>query len=112
MACEDDFGVTLELLFAYDGDFVATWGSFYSHFGHLRAALGTLWVTLGLLWHHLRHMGVTLGSLGGDFWISLGSVWVSVGDFGSLDSHCAMIVESLWVYEGRFSKTHSFFVQI
>ena len=41
-------------------------------------------------------MGVTLGSLWGDFGISLGSVWVSVGDFGSLDGHFAMIVESLW----------------
>ena len=34
----------------------------------------------------------------------MGSVWVSVGDFGSLDGHFAMIVESLWVYEGPFSK--------
>ena len=39
--------------------------------------------------------------------MSLGSVWVSVGGFGSLDSRFAMIVESLWVYEGPFSKrTH------
>ena len=34
----------------------------------------------------------------------MGSVWVSVGDFGSLDGHFAMIVESLWVYEGPLSK--------
>ena len=37
----------------------------------------------------------------------MGSVWVSVGDFGSLDGHFAMIVESLWVYEDPFSKKHS-----
>ena len=54
-------------------------------------------------------MGVTLGLLWAYFGISLGSVWVSVGDFGSLDGRFAMIVESLWVYEGRFSKnTHIF----
>ena len=63
---------------------------------------------LGLLWEHLWHMGVPLGSLLHDFGISLGSVWVSVGDFGSLDGHFAMIVESLWVYEGPFSKNTHF----
>ncbi len=63
---------------------------------------------LGSLWEHLRHMGVTLGSLWRYFGISLGSVWVSVGDFGSLDSRFAMIVESLWVYEGSFSKNTHF----
>ena len=35
----------------------------------------------------------------------MGSVWVSVGDFGSLDGHFAIIVESLWVYESHLSKT-------
>ena len=34
----------------------------------------------------------------------MGSVWVSVGDVGSLDGHFAIIVESLWVYDGPFSK--------
>ena len=55
----------MESLFAYDGDFVATVGSFCGHYLHLRAALGTLWVTLG----------VTLGALaayGGDFVGTLG----------------------------------------
>ena len=105
MACEDDFEVTLGLLFVYDGDFVATLGSFCGHYWHLRAALGALWVTLGLLWEHLRHLGslwghfeVILGSVLGQFRVSLGSVWVSVGDFGSLDDHLAMIVKLLWVY--------------
>ena len=37
-------------------------------------------------------MGLTLGP--SDFGVTLGSVWVSVGDFGSLDGHFAMIVES------------------
>ena len=107
LACEGDFGVTLELLFAYDGDFVATLGSFCGHYWHVREALGALWVTLGLFWEHLQHMVVPLGSLWGDFEISLGSVCVSVGDFGSLDDHFPMIVESLWVYAGLFSKnTH------
>ncbi len=40
--------------------------------------------------------------------MSLGSVWVSVGDFGSLDGHFAMIVESLWIHEGPFSKNTHF----
>ena len=59
---------------------------------------------LGGTWEHLRHMGVALGLLWVYFGISLGSVWVSVGDFGSLDAHFAMIVESVWVYERPFSK--------
>ena len=95
MACEGDFGVTLESLFAYDGDFVATLGSFCGHYWHLRAALGTLWVTLGVTLGALAAYGVAfVGSLWGDFGISLGSVWVSVGDFGSLEDHFAIIVES------------------
>ena len=53
-------------------------------------------------------MGVTLKSLLGHFGISLGSVWVSVGDFGSLDGRFVKIVESLWVYEGPFSKNTHF----
>ena len=48
------------------------------------------------------------GARTGDFGISLGSVWVSVSDFGSLEGHFAMIVESLWVYEGPFSKSTHF----
>ena len=50
-----------------------------------------------------------MGALWGQVWVSLGSVWVSVGDFGSLDGHFAMIVESLWVYEGPFSKQYFIF---
>ena len=57
-------------------------------------------------------MGVTLGALWGQVWVSLGSVWVSVGDFGSLDGHFAIIVDSLWVYEGPLPKTHTFSPQI
>ena len=53
-------------------------------------------------------MGVTLGSLWDQVWVSLGSVWVSVGDFGSLDGHFAIIVDSLWVYEGPLSKNIHF----
>ena len=52
-------------------------------------------------------MGVTLGPLLPCPRINWGSVWVSEGDFGSLDGRFAMIVKSLWVYEGPFSKmTH------
>ena len=40
--------------------------------------------------------------------MSLGSVWVSVGDFGSLDGHFAMIVESPWVYDGPLSNNTHF----
>ena len=58
------------------------------------------------------HFGVALGALaayGDDFGVTLelflGSVW---GHFGSLDGHFAMVVESLWVYEGPFSKSTHF----
>ena len=62
---------------------------------------------LGPLWEHVPHMGATLGSLRGYFTISFGLVWVSVGDFGSLDGHLAMIVDLFLVYEDQFSKdTH------
>ena len=74
MACEGDFGITLESLFAYDGDFVGTLGSFCGRYWYLRVALGTLWVTLGC----------TLGALAayrGDFGFILGLVW---GLFGYL----------------------------
>ena len=53
-------------------------------------------------------MGVTLGPLWDHFGVSLGSAWVSVGDFVSLDGHFAIIVESLWLYEGPFSKNIHF----
>ena len=69
---------------------------------------GGLGGILGLLWEDLRHMWVTLGSLWSYLGVSLGSVWVSVGDFGSLDGHFAMIVKSLWVYEGLVSKSTPF----
>ena len=66
-----------------------------------------------------EHFGVTLRALaayGGNFGsilgIVLGLVWVSVGDFGSLDGHFAMIVESLWIYKGPSSKKHPFSAQI
>ena len=56
--------------------------------------------------------GVRTGSNGaaravfwGHFGVTLGSVRVSVGDFGSVDGDFAMIVGSLWVSEGPFSKT-------
>ena len=45
------------------------------------------------------------------FWGQIGVTWGSVGDFGSfwsLEDHFEIIVESLWVSEGPFSKnTHS-----
>ena len=63
---------------------------------------------MGSLSKDLRHMGVILGSLWGYFGVSLGLVWVSVGDFGSLDGYSAKIAESLWVYEGPFSKNTHF----
>ena len=57
-------------------------------------------------------MGVTLGTVWGQFEISLGSVWVSVGDFGSLDGHFAITVDSLWVYEGPLSENIHFSLHI
>ena len=75
MACESDLGVSLESIFAYDGDFVATLGSLGGHFWHLKAA-----------WDHF---GVSLGALaayGGDFGAILGLFWnqsrVSLGICG------------------------------
>ena len=49
-----------------------------------------------------------MGPVWVQFGVSLGSVWVSVGDFASLDGHFAIIVESLWVYEGPFLKNTRF----
>ena len=77
-----------------------------------RAALGALrhhfGFTLGALAACGGDFGDTLGSLWGQVWVSLGSVWVSVGDFGSLDGHFAIIVDSHWVYEGHLSKNNHF----
>ena len=42
------------------------------------------------------------------FWAHFGVSWISVGDLRSLDGYFAMIVQSLWVYEGLFSKTIHF----
>ena len=70
MACEGDFGVTLETLFIYYGDFVATFGIARWSF----LALDGVWV----------HFGVALGGLaahGADFGIILVPVW---GQFGYL----------------------------
>ena len=75
--------------------FRAALGAFYHHFGF----------TLGALAACGGDFGCTLGSLWGQVWVSLGSVWVSVGDFGSLDGHFAITVDSLWVYDGPLSKT-------
>ena len=69
---------------------------------------GGFGIILRCLWEHLRHMGVTLGPCWGHFGISLGSVWVSMGDFGSVVGDSAMIVESVWVCEGPFSKNTHF----
>ena len=60
--------------------------------------------TLGSLWGYL---GSTCG-IWGDFGVILGSVWISVDDFGTLHGYFAMIVESLRVYEGPFSKAIHF----
>ena len=53
-------------------------------------------------------MGVTSGPFKGHFGVTLGLLWVSADDFGSVDGDFAMIVESLWVYEGPFSRNTHF----
>ena len=63
--------------------------------GQFGVTLGALAAYGGAFWGHFE---VILGSVWGQFGVSLGSVWVSVGDFGSLDGHFAMIVKLLWVY--------------
>ena len=103
MACEDYPGVTLESYFAYDGDFVATLRTLGGHFGHLRAAWGHLRVTLGLLGEHLRHMGVTLGVTLGSDWGQFEYLWVPLGH---LMDTLQFVFESLWVWEGPFSKKY------
>ena len=60
---------------------------------------------MGGLWGHFE---VTLRSLWGHFGVTLGSVSISVGDLGPVDGDFAMIVGSVWVYEGPFSKNTHF----
>ena len=90
-AYEGDFGITLWSLLAFNGGFKGTLRSFWNHLRHMRVFLGALW----------RHVGASLGSLR-----------VSVGDIGSCEDDFGIIVESLWVYEGPFSKTIDFPPQI
>ena len=123
LACEGDFGVTLESLFTYDDDFVATLGSLCGYFSHLGRLWGHFGITLGLLWEHLRHVGATLGSLWGHFVVRFGSVWGQVGvRFGSVWGefgyrwvalgHLMVTLQSLWIHSGYmkviFQKTHIF----
>ena len=62
LACESDFGVSLESIFAYDVDIVATLGSLGGHFWHLKAASGALWGYLGSTCGIWGNFGATLGS--------------------------------------------------
>ena len=55
-----------------------------------------------------KRVGPALGALWGHFGVTLGLDLVSVGDLASLDGHFAIIVESLWVYKGPFSKNAHF----
>ena len=52
------FGVTLEALAAYGGDFGGTLGSLWGQFGYRRVTLGHLMVTLQSLWSHFGYMKV------------------------------------------------------
>ena len=63
--------------------FGAALGSFLAYEGAFGATLEALW----------GHVGGTLGSL-----------WVYSNGSVSLYDHFGIIVESLWMYEGRFSK--------
>ena len=72
--------------------------------GHFRVTWGAL-SAYGWLW---GYFGVTLMSLWSHFGVTLGSASISVGDFGSVDGYFAMIAESLWLYEGPFSKNIHF----
>ena len=57
-------------------------------------------MTLGSLCRHFWH----LGRLWGHFGVTLEALAACGGDFGSLDGHFAIIVDTLWVYEGPLSK--------
>ena len=99
----------------YEGNFGATLRSLRRHFYHVKQ-------TSGSPWDHFSHMMMTLWQLWGHFVVTfwhlraaLGTLWdhfgstmgVTLGDVASHDGHFAMIVESLWVYKGPFSKnTH------
>ena len=108
---------------------MVTLQSLWSHFGCMKVLFqkthmsptylndfiklfGGLWVDLGLLWDRFIHMKVNLGPLWGHFGVTVGSglgqFGVSLGDFGSLDGHFAIIVDSLWIYEGPLSKNIHF----
>ena len=100
LACEGDFRVTLESLFAYDDDFVATLGSLCGHFWHLGRLWGHFGITLGLLWEHLRHVGVTLGALWGHFGVRFGSVWGQFGYRWMTLGHLMVTLQSLWIHLG------------
>ena len=67
--------------------FGAALGSFLTYKGAFGAILEAPW----------GHVGGTLGSL-----------WVYSNDSVSLYDHFGIIVESLWVYEGRFSENIPF----
>ena len=90
MACEGDFGVTLESLFVYDGDFVATLGLLGGHF----------W----LLWRLWGHFGITLGAFAayrGNFGTSLASLWGQFGYLWLTLRHLMVTLQSYWSHFGH-----------
>ena len=89
LACEGDFRVILESLFAYDDDFVATLGSLCGQFSHLRRLWGHFGVTLGALAAYGGDFGATLGS----FWVQFGYLWVTL-------RHLMVTLQSLWSHLG------------
>ena len=67
MACESNFGIALELIFAYDDDFVATLASLLA----FRAALKPIWHYFGFT---LRAPAACEGDFGGTLVSGLGQL--------------------------------------
>ena len=114
-ACESDLGVSLESIFAYDDDIVATLGSLLA----FRAALASIWhhfgFTLGPLAACGGDFGGTLGSGLGQFGVSLGSVSGQFGCRWMTLGHLMVTLQSLWSHFGYIKvlfKKHSLPLQI
>ena len=93
-----NFGVTLGLLLAYEGDFGSLWGHSGVTLGSLSVSesdFGSLWGRRGT---YRGHVDVILGP----FWAHFG---ITLESFRGRFAHFGITLESLWVYECCFRVT-------